>query len=214
MIVTELISQKSGRVKVCLDNGLVFPLYRKEVQHYKLRAGEEIPEEVWEEIKTEVLIKRARKRLLYLLQRADQTEKQLRDKLARDGYPEDVAEDAVNYVKSYHYIDDLRYACTYINYHQEQKSCFQLKRALQEKGIGRDVIEEAFESEYRADEFQIALRMAQKKHYDFSGGDPKCREKLYRLLAGKGFSPDVIRSVYEACRKGQEESMEESSSDS
>ena len=113
MIVSELKSQKGGRITVVLDNGLKFPLYRREIQQYGLAPGEEIPEEVWEQIKAEILIKRARKRLLYLLQRADQTEKQLRDRLARDGYPEDVADDAIAYVESYHYIDDFRYACTY-----------------------------------------------------------------------------------------------------
>lgn len=207
MIVSELKSQKGGRITVVLDNGLKFPLYRREIQQYGLAPGEEIPEEVWEQIKAEILIKRARKRLLYLLQRADQTEKQLRDRLARDGYPEDVADDAIAYVESYHYIDDFRYACTYLNYHQTQKSSFMLKKSLMDKGISREIIEDAFEQEYHADEFQIALRFAGKKHYDFEK-DPKARQKLWQYLAGKGFGPDVISSVYESLRNGEDGSAD------
>ena len=38
-------------------------------------------------------------------------------KLLKDGYPEEVCAAAVDYAKGYHYVDDLRYAATYLRSH-------------------------------------------------------------------------------------------------
>ena len=89
---------------------------------------------------------------MYLLQRQERTEKQLRDKLQQSGYPMECIEQAISYVKSYHYIDDYRYASVYIRYHQEKESRQKLVFKLIMRGINREVIERALEEEYVSDE--------------------------------------------------------------
>ena len=56
--------------------------------------------------------KRAKHRALYLLERCDRTEQELRTKLSRSYEPE-IVEEAIRYVKQYGYIDDKRYAATF-----------------------------------------------------------------------------------------------------
>ena len=59
-------------------------------------------------------IRRARHRALHILERSDRTEQELRAKLERN-YRAEAVEDAISYVKQYHYLDDRRYAVNYLN---------------------------------------------------------------------------------------------------
>ena len=50
----------------------------------------------------------------------------------------EAVEQAIAYVKSYHYIDDLRYACSYVRYQKEKKSNRRLQQDLtEERGCKR-----------------------------------------------------------------------------
>ena len=82
----------------------------------------------------------------------DRTESQLCEKLRQNGYPEECVAAAVEYVKQYHYIDDLRYAKQYIRYHQQKKSSQRLKMDLMKKRVGREQIEQALAEEFVSDE--------------------------------------------------------------
>ena len=112
--VTKLEELSKARSRVYIDGEAAFVLYKGELRLYRIEEGEEIAEEVMAEIMGTVLPKRAKLRCMNLLQKREYTEKQLRDKLAQGGYSEDIAEEALDYVKSFHYIDDTRYAvCSY-----------------------------------------------------------------------------------------------------
>ena len=96
----------------------------------------------------EEMIQHAKKKALRLLEVQDRTEQQLYQKLIEQGYPESVVEQAIFYVKSFHYIDDSRYAGNYVRYRQETKSKRQLKLELYKKGVPSDVVEQVLEEEY------------------------------------------------------------------
>ena len=66
-------------------------------------------------------IRRARHRALHILERCDRTEQELRDKLEMN-YRTEAVEDAIAYVKRYHYLDDMRYAVNYLNSRGRVKS--------------------------------------------------------------------------------------------
>ena len=91
---------------------------------------------------------RAKKRALYLLERMDRTEQQLREKLKSSDYPEEVIEEAIEYVKSFHYLDDERYAENFTRYKKENMSRQQIKQKLMLKGVSKDIIQNAIEEEY------------------------------------------------------------------
>ncbi|MCP6059851.1 hypothetical protein NL388_31820, partial [Klebsiella pneumoniae] len=62
----------------------------------------------------EILPKRAKIRAMHLLQKREYTVAQLKEKLEKGCYPERIIEDALDYVASFHYTDDLRFALQYI----------------------------------------------------------------------------------------------------
>ena len=70
----------------------------------------------------EELLKEAKLKALQLLTGMDRTENQLREKLKQKEYPTEIVEQAIEYVKSFGYINDERYAQRYIEYKKTRKS--------------------------------------------------------------------------------------------
>ena len=88
--------------------------------------------------------KKARRKAMLLLEHMDRTEKGLSDRLRQAGFSREAAEDAMEYVKSYGYIDDLRYAQNYISYRIHTKSRQKILMELQQKGIDKATAQEAW----------------------------------------------------------------------
>ncbi len=193
--IEELPGKKVKKSKVRLQGGEDLCLYAKEIRRLGLKAGEELSEEVYEDIMAMILIPRAKKRAMHLLEKQDRTRANLAQKLRESGYPTRAVEEAVTYVESYHYIDDARYAENYIRYHQEEKSRRRIFEDLYKKGISKDVIENALEAEYTASEEDQILELLKKKHYNLETADLKEKSKIYRFLLGRGFSYQTIDRI-------------------
>ncbi len=191
--IFEIKKEKKGRLLVLTEEVGTFPVYEKEAAAFHLEEGTEISDDEWDRLCAEVLEKRIKSRALYLLEQMDRTEAQLRRKLAEGHYPDFLIDAAVDYVKSYHYIDDLRYASAYIRSHQEQKSRMELKNALITRGVPMDLIDQAFEETYEDREEEVIGRLLKKRQYDPDKTDEKEKQKIYQYLLRKGFSPSRVR---------------------
>lgn len=199
MVVTLLSEVSASRVKVYIDEQPAFILYKGELRKYGLQEGEPIAERVYEEIVCEVLPKRAKQRCMNLIKSRDYTREQLNLKLKQGGYPERVIEEALEYAASGRYIDDLRYAESFIVCSHEHKSRRRIENDLLQKGVSAETIAEAWlqwESEGNAqdEEEQIKALLA-KKHFNLETADWKEVQKMYAFLARKGFDGDKIRRL-------------------
>lgn len=193
MEIVQIESLKNGKKKVSFDSGESCTLYAGEAKKAGLIEHAEITEEAWQSICQDILLPRAKKRLLYLLERMDRTEHQLDQKLIQDGYPKEIREEALRYVAEYHYIDDLRYACTYIRAHEKSKSRRQMTEALFRKGIAKDCIDQAMEEAYSGESDELIRQLLEKKHYDPEAMDRAQKNKIFQSLMRKGFSTEEIR---------------------
>lgn len=200
-IVTAVEKADAKRYRIFLDGEPAFLLYSGELKKYGIREGELLKEEDYEEICSVLLPARAKKRCLNLLQKRSYTEKKLREKLKEGGYPLESIEEAVAYVKSYHYIDDHSYAREYIFYHKEKETRRKLEEKLKEKGISQEILEEVFQEAYEdpGEEEQLqreqAKRLLKKRGYDPDTADWKEQQKQYAFLMRKGFHSSLIRQV-------------------
>ena len=141
------------------------------------------------------MIKDAKKRALSILQRRDKTTKELTDKLTEDGFPSSVVNAAIEYVMSYHYLDDLRYAENYVRYHKNQKSKTAVKLHLREKGVDAETIDTAIANEYDNDEKEVIRELLKKRHYDPEEADYKEKNKMIAYCMRRGFSLEDIKSL-------------------
>lgn len=198
MIVTKIEAATNAKYKVYIDGEYAFILYKKELSRYHIAAGQELEEGVWQKIRTEVIGKRAKLRVLHLLNDMGRTEAQLRQKLERDGYTTDVVEEAVSYVKSFGYINDENYARIYIDNRKNRKSRKEIFANLLQKGIDREVVERVFEECYEGEDARKAIaQILKKKHYDPETADRKETQKILGYLSRKGFGYEDIFSVSE-----------------
>ncbi|SFH58788.1 regulatory protein [Pseudobutyrivibrio sp. OR37] len=195
MEVLSLVKLTKGRAKICLAGGTDFVLYKKEYESYGIEEGKELSDLEYQEIVTEILIPRCKKRALHLLEKQDRSEKNLRDKLKEGGYSEEIIDIAIDYINDYGYLDDARMAASHIRFYQDSRSKQRLKQDLIGKGIASEVIDRVLEEEYTADESSLIERLIEKKHYDKENASYEDRAKMYRFLAGRGFSSDSINRV-------------------
>lgn len=185
---------RKNRKLVYLDEGTpAFCLYTKEIKKYELAEGSIISEEVYGKI-VELLSKRARERCLYLLESMARTERQLREKLKDAYYPEEAIEYALSYCKEKHYVDDLDYAERFIASRSATLSKKMIEQKLYQRGIGKDVMEQAFE-EADIDEEEALRSLIERKYKDIADLSFEDRQKVIKKLMAKGFSYDAIKAV-------------------
>lgn len=145
-------------------------------------------------------IRNARRKAMQLLEHMDRTEKALSDRLRQAGFSERAVADAMSYVKSYGYIDDSRYARTYLAYRMETKSRQKLIQELIQKGVDRQTAVEAWEEEAalnQPDEREILKRTIEKKYDRDTQLDEKEMRRLQGYLARRGFQFQDISGVLE-----------------
>lgn len=195
MIISSISEFKNKKLRVCFDEGADLCLYKSEVRRLHLSVGDELSQERYSVIVEEILIPRAKSRAMHLLEKQDRTEADLRNKLKESGYDSNVAETAIEYVKSFGYIDDLRYASNYVHFHQGKKSRRALITALLAKGIDADIINQALDDEYDIDESEQIRAILVKRHYDFDNATYEERAKQIRYLMSKGYNMDSVRRV-------------------
>ena len=199
MQVTRIEELNKSRCKVVIEQEFAFVLYKGELRLYHVREGEELSENSYNAIMTEVLPKRAKLRAMNLLQKREYTTSQLRDKLRQGFYPEAVLEEALDYVASFHYTDDLRYATDYIRCNEQTRSRKRIEQDLQGKGISKDLIKAAWEDWEELggvqDEEMMIRRLLAKRGYDADAADYSRRQKEAAFLMRKGFSGESIRRV-------------------
>lgn len=163
MIVTKIEPCTKTKFKIYIDETFKFVLYKGEVSRFGIRIGEEIPPETEEKIRTEVLLKRAKLRAMHLLEDMDRTESALREKLRQGLYPSDVTEAAIEYVKSFGYLDDVRYAENFVRSRQNVKSKKEIGTALLQKGISSEIAKRAMEICYEEMGEEEAIRKILRK---------------------------------------------------
>lgn len=197
--VTEIKDIDKKRVLITLDEYFQFPLYKGESYKLSIREDICITQEQLDHIMNDILLKRAKERALYILKSSDKTEKQLKDKLSSGYYPEEIINKVITFLKEYKYIDDLRYAKTYIGFKSSKKSLFIIKNELYKKGISNEVFSIAWDETYEEknyDPCEPILKELEKKKIDPEKMNEKEKIKIINYLLRKGHKYDnIIESI-------------------
>lgn len=204
MIIQEIIPVTAQKVRIVTDEQLAFVLYKGELSHYRLEAGQELTDEVFREIQNEILIKRAKLRAMHLLNRMDYTEAELENKLNQGEYTQEAVEQAIAYVRSFHYLDDSRYIEHYVNTHGARKSRRQIEFDLMRKGITREQIHSFYEmrEDGIADETDVIVGQLERRWRNPQSADEKEIMKHYNYFVRKGFNvSDIKKAITKVIQK-------------
>lgn len=206
MVVENIESVTKNRSQIILDNGERIILYKGELRMLGIRIGKEMSQDTYSQIMDVVLPRRAKVRMLALLKQRDYTAYQISKKLLDAGYPSRVVDIALEYVKSYGYINDKRYVEQYIYEKQSSKSRKEIYQKLATKGIDRELLDASFKAAYedyneqeerRFDEKNLIIKTLRKR--GFSGNESyEDKQKLLAYFYRRGFSvDDVYRAMEE-----------------
>ena len=138
------------------------------------------------------IIEKAKDKAVSLLSYADRTEYLLREKLKEGDFPPFAVEEAIEAMKAYHYLDDLRYAENYIRSHMDRKSPYEMREALREKGVSSENRDQAF-LDVEVDEPALVKALFEKRYGSKDLTDPKVYEKALRFFGNKCYSYDAVK---------------------
>lgn len=175
--ITEISKQKS---RILLDTEESFVLYRSEIRILRLKEGMEMSVDVYDSITRSILPRRCKLRAMNLLKERCYTSYSLTKKLLDGGYPRDIVDRTLEYVKSYGYVDDLDYAMSYIRDKESVSSRQEIKQKLLGKGISGQLVDEAYR---RLGE--------EREEYGEEGNSEIEYELIRKTLKKRGFSPDM-----------------------
>ena len=146
-------------------------------------------------------VQRGKSYLMHLVSRSPKTEFQIRQKLRRSDYDEEVIDQVIEFGETYDYIDDKSYANRWLKSSASIKCYGKIKciQELKKKGIAADVISEQIElffSDEEISEYQIALDFLNRKKHLIKGDQLfKKKQKASQILFQRGFSTDIINVV-------------------
>lgn len=197
MTVTQISELNRSRSKVYIDNEFAFVLYKGELSLLHIQEGEDISENDYRRILTEILPKRAKLRAMNLLKSREYTEWELKKKLMDGYYPENIIDEAIEYVASYRYIDDLRYATDYITAHEDVRSRRRIEQDLMGRGISGSILEQAWhiweQKGGSQNEDAMIRKLLDKRHYDPEISDIREKQRIYAFLMRRGFPDEAVR---------------------
>lgn len=196
MIIISIEPQKSKKNKITLDNDKYFYLYDSEIKKLDLHENDEIDDVLYDTIFEEFLFARAKKKALAILDKTISSKEQLRTKLRRNDFGDDVIDKVINLLVEYNLLNDVDYAKSYIASFKNKKSIRELKYELQKRGISKEIITSIIE-DIDDKELEVAnIEKAIRKYRDSEGNIPvEKRQKIMASLYRKGYAKDNIMKV-------------------
>ncbi len=140
---------------------------------------------------------------LWLLSRRDYTAHEITEKMKKYQPEIDIIEKTISRLVEQGYINDERRATNLINSYIKKESSYKIKRRLSEKGISKEIIEEAILNNVDKDaEIENAKQMILKK---FKSYNQDMYQKYASYLAGRGYNWDIISKAIDFLKNNTEE---------
>ena len=192
----EAYGGKSKFSKIFADGEYLISLPPELIERFKIEVGIQIDEAELKKLSEAALIRRARERLLYSLDRRLHSEKELRAKL-RQTYPPQIIDAAIGELKRLGLVDDEAFARAFAEQrlHINKKGPYAIVSELILKGVDKQlarIIVDELTSDCD-DEYTAALAVAEKYKKDLD--TLKGKQRLYGALARRGFSYSVVKRV-------------------
>jgi len=142
----------------------------------------------------------ARKEAFKILSRRDRSACEVAQKLSKKGFSEEIVSAAILSLKNGRYLDDLRFARSWIRYRLESQHFgpIRLKKELREKGILPGEIDKVLREVGEECDLYFVVESALRSRYkDLSAlQDPSLRRRAFDFLRRKGHSPEVIFKLF------------------
>lgn len=140
----------------------------------------------------------AKNRALKLIEKSYKSEKEIMDKLVLKDYNEVTVNRVLNFLKSYNFVDDLKYVDLYIKEKSRTQGSKKIKYALIKKGISEKIIDEKLNTIPKELQIEAANNSAAKKLKVLLKTEisyTKIYSKLANFLVRLGFDNGIVKEV-------------------
>lgn len=202
MKITAIKAQKRGtdRVNLYVDGEFRLAIASEILLRSRIATGDEVTEESLAALQRQDLAWKAKESAIVLLSYRPRSEKELRDRLRRKEFPEEIIEGCLQELDRLKLLDDRTFAEMYTRdrLRQTPKGRSGLIADLRKKGIDREQAESAVEDCLeQAEMSEVDLAREASKKFRWKSGEEtfKAKRRMYAFLGRRGFSSDAIRSV-------------------
>lgn len=184
---------KGDKIHISIDGEYYLTVDEGYFVYLSLKDGLEITEAELESLTEKINVRRAYNCAVSLLARRDHSESELKRKLREKGYSLG-SEKALEKLKNDGYVDDLRFARSYISElirikHYGKK---RVEQELYKKGVSREIASEALsEAEFDGDTLESLIR----RKFITKITDEKGRQKAVNALMRMGYSYSEIKDA-------------------
>ena len=187
--------RKKERFNIYADGDYVASLCAQTLVTFKLQTGTQIDAQTLANAVLQDNIQYAFDSAAALLAHKMRTRSELAHRLSDRGIGDEAIESALKKLESYGYVDDMAYAAEYVRSAVAEGRLGRraVEYRLGEKGLSREVIEEAMELYTEKDEKEAAQKMLRLLLSRNAGADKK--RKAYAALARHGFDYGIINTL-------------------
>lgn len=196
--ITSIKQQKNkDRVNVYLDDKFGFGIDLDNFVLLHLKVDQELTEKEVEDIVKKSEYQKTLDKLLRFAMVRPRSVKEVTDYFKRKKVHESMYDKLLEKLRHLELLDDAKFTKWWIDqriqFKNKSKRVIQIE--LRQKGIGKEIIDEAL-GETVIDEEKMAKELISKKAYKWEKLEPReACQKRSQYLSGKGFSWDVIEKV-------------------
>ena len=208
-----LEKKNNNRIRVFrayIDEVYIGPVYTVDLKKAEIELDGVTPTEEGSEIRYEteiedvvgerlysVIYEKAFSKYASLLAGAEYCSMGIRRKMKEKDYPEDIIDSVIDALYKERYLDDKRFAESYIRSYARTKSRELIVRELEFKNIGGDwlydILDEVYDDESLSKD-DVIKSLLEKKFRNQDLSDPKVKMRAANFLIRKGFSFGDISS--------------------
>ena len=188
----EVQKNHKDRVNVFVDDEYYASMFLDTAVKYGIKKDREIDEECFKNYLIESEQNIAFSKAIKYIDSAFKTKRQMREYLKKKGYDEIIINNVIFRLAEYDFINDKKFAESYVNTYKNKYGKNMLVSKLMSKGVSKQTIEEVLE-DYESNSDSIDKLIVKK-----IGNKPLTNDllaKCMRFLSSRGFSYDEINTA-------------------
>lgn len=198
--VTKIILQKTNKNRFSLFHNEIFliGISRKTRHDFSIEEGDLLTPSLFRKLTEAENLVSIREACFRYLSRRDHTSFELKQKVGKKGYRESDIVHVIQYLAKEGYLNDEKFASKFTQEKSElnQWGPKKIRAHLFKKGIDRKIIDKIVAN--KTDHLQqqqicVDLVLKRKRHFLRENDNFKRKQKIYRYLAGRGFTGSVIK---------------------
>jgi regulatory protein len=199
VLITSVEKQKKSRNRynIFLNEQFAFSVHEDMLVIYRLLKGEYVNATRIEMIITEDEYHKAFLEALRFVGRRPRSRKEIELKLEENGYGEETVTRTIQKLIEQKIIDDEQFANMWTEHRlfSQKKGRRWVQQELQQKGLSKELIQEALANVNKEAEFEAAYDIAKKKWLTTKGEPFERKHKLAAFMLRRGYSNTMVNTV-------------------